>query len=355
MKIYKRFFGKTKDGEDVYLFTLENSGGMRVSISTFGGAVVSIFAPDREGRYSDVVCGYDSLSDYESADGYQGALVGRFGNRIGKGRFKLDGKEYRLYCNDGNNHLHGGKVGFSHKVWETGEPEERDDAAVLPLSYVSRDGEEGYPGTLKVEVEYSLDEKNAFGIKYKAVCDKKTVLNLTNHTYFNLGGYASGSVLNHIIEINADTYIETDGELIPTGNILSVEKTPFDFRKPKAIGQDFYADFEALKIAGGYDHCLNFTPDGRDIFEPVVSVYEPACGRIMKVYTDRPSVQFYTGNFLNDVNHPFKGGYPQNKQNAFCLETQAMPDSMNHEGFTDCTLSPGEVFESFTTYEFSAK
>ena len=301
MEIKKRLFGQTKTGEAVFAFTLKNSVGTEVTILTYGAAVQSLkFAR------TDVVLGYDTMPDYEAQDKFMGAVAGRFANRIGKGRFVLNGVEYELYCNDGANHLHGGKEGFDKKVW-TADVE--DDA--LCMRYTSPNGEEGYPGTLRVGVEYSLDEKNVFKIKYKAVCDKKTVLNLTNHTYFNLGGYASGSVLNHIVEMNADTYLETDGELIPTGNILSVEGTPFDFRKPKAIGQDFYADFKALKIAGGYDHCLNFTPNGRDVFEPVVSVYEPNRGRIMKVYTDRPSVQFYTGNFLNDVNHPFKGGYPQ--------------------------------------------
>lgn len=348
MIIEKNYFGRTSDGKDVYTYTLINKNGMKVKISEFGGAVVSLLVPDKLDRVCDVVCGYDSLYDYENGDGYQGALIGRWGNRIGNARFTLDGKDYDLYKNDGGkHHLHGGKRGFSHKVWGS---KVREDALVL--TYISPDGEEGYPGTLEVTVEYSLDDENRFGIKYRATTDKRTPVNLTNHTYFNLGGFASGKIFDHVMFMDAVSFLETDKDLIPTGRILPVDNTPFDFRQPKTMGRDFNLDYEPMRLAGGYDHCLNFRESNE---QPKITVHEPKSGRFMEVYTDMPCVQFYSGNFMKNPDHPFKGGYKQATQNAFCLETQKMPDSMNHENFTDCILSPGEVFESKTVYKFSIK
>ncbi|MBO5326667.1 MAG: galactose mutarotase, partial [Clostridia bacterium] len=251
------------------------------------------------------------------------------------------------------NHLHGGKEGFDHKIWEV-DPIDGDEPQ-LRLHYVSPDGEEGYPGTLDVTVTYTLRSTNALSIRYVATTDRRTVLNLTNHTYFNLGGFASGKVFDHVLQLDADTYLPTDDTLIPTGELKSVAGTPFDFRSPKAIGKDFFADDTDLKLAGGYDHCFNFV--GGESKEPVLraTLYEPNSGREMKVYTNQPCVQFYSGNFLNNGDHPFKGGYPQATQNALCLETQHMPDAINHRNFTNVILNPGEVYDYTTEYVFSVR
>lgn len=353
MNIEKQYFGSA-NGKAVDKYTLTVDSGMSVSIITLGGAVNRLMVPDRRGELVDVVCGYDNLRSYIEGDGYQGALIGRYGNRICKGRFTLDGKEYDLYINNGENHLHGGKQGFSHKVWDASASIE-EDGCCLDLTYTSPDGEENYPGTLTVKVRYKLTKDNALSISYHATTDKKTILNLTNHTYFNLSGYASGKIFDHVMKIDADSFVETDAGLIPTGNIVSVEGTAFDFREPKTIGRDFDLLYEPLKLAGGYDHCMNFIKRDDPMAVPRVTVWEKNSGRVMEVYTDMPCVQFYTGNFLNNADHPFKGGYPQGLQNAFCLETQKMPDSINHEGFTDCTLDKGEIFESTTIYKFSVK
>lgn len=352
MKIYKNNFGKTKKGCDVYLYTLQNDRGMSVDIATFGGTIVKMLVPDRDGRISDIVCGYDMLSDYENADGYQGAVIGRFGNRIKDGKFTLDDAEYVLAKNDGNNHLHGGNQGFSHKIWDVSECGSTDNCVYLELSYDSYDGEEGYPGELKVNVEYILDNDNKFEIKYSAFTDKKTILNLTNHTYFNLGGYASGSILSHEIQILADKYLKTDKELIPTGDIVNVDNTPFDFRNFKSIGKDFYSDSDDIKFAGGYDHCFVFSDRGINFDTSVITVKDINSGRKLEVMTDMPCVHFYTGNFLKNEKYKFKGGYPQRPQNAFCLETELMPDSINHPNFTNCVLDVGQNFKSFTAFKF---
>lgn len=354
MSITKKPFGTLPDGRAAAAFTLRNRSGMKVKISNFGGTILEIKVPDHSGRFSDIVCGYDCLSDYIKADGYQGALIGRYGNRIARGRFTLDGREYTLAINNGENSLHGGTVGFSHKLWDSKVVSDGDEPA-LELNYVSPDGEEGYPGTLKATVTYRLTAENALSINYRAVTDKKTILSLTNHTYFNLGGYASGKIFDHTLMLDADTYLPTDAGLIPTGEIRSVAGTPFDFRKEKAIGKDFFTDCADLKLAGGYDHCLNFS--GGVASSPVLRG-KLSClktGRVMELYTDRPSVQLYTANFMKNPDYPFKGGLPQTAQTAVCLETQCMPDSINHPNFTDCTLEPGKVFNSTTIYKFSVK
>ena len=350
MNINKKFFGTTKTGEDIYLYTLTNDNGMSVSISEFGGAIVNILVPDKNGNITDVVGGYDDLLSYEESDGYQGALIGRWGNRIKQGKFTLDGVEYNLFINNGNNHLHGGEVGFSNKVWKSNAYCE--DVATLTLDYFSPDGEEGYPGNLNVRVVYTLDNDNALTIKYHATTDKLTVINLTNHTYFNLAGFNSGKIFDHVLNLKCDRFLPTDGELIPTGEIASVEGTPFDFRCAKTIGRDFDLNDKNMGLARGYDHCFVFE-NGLSADEAKISVYEPTSGRGMEVYTDQPAVQFYSGNFLEDNGYPFKGGYAKNLQCAFCLETEIMPDSMNHDGFTKCTLSPDEVYSTYTTYKFS--
>ena len=353
MNIEKTYFGEVF-GKSVDKYTLTVDSGMSVSIITLGGAIHKLLVPDREGKLADIVGGYDNLSDYVEGDGYQGALIGRFGNRIAKGAFKLDGAEYKLCINNGPNHLHGGEYGFSHKVWDA-EAGIEEDGCTLTLKYTSPDGEEGYPGTLKVTVTYKLSQDNALSIKYHATTDKKTVLNLTNHTYFNLGGFASGKIFDHELWIDADSFLETDETLIPTGRRVSVEGTAFDFRTPKTIGRDFDLSYEPLRIAGGYDHCMNFTERTEPMREARARAYEAKSGRVMEVYTDQPCVQFYSGNFLNNPDHNFKGGYPQGLQNMFCLETQKMPDSVNHPDFTDCTLDVGEVYETTTVYKFLTK
>ncbi|MBQ8342217.1 MAG: galactose mutarotase [Clostridia bacterium] len=353
MSIVKQQFGIAPDGCMTYRYTMKNEAGMSVSILDFGGAIQQILVPDRDGRFCDVVGGYDHIYDYYYGDGYQGALIGRVGNRICRGKFTLEGKDYSLYINNGENHLHGGKVGFDHKIWEV-TPTDGEEPS-LALHYVSPDGEEGYPGTLDVHVTYTLKKTNALSIRYTATTDRTTILNLTNHCYFNLGGFASGKVYDHELWLDADTYLPTDETLIPTGEQKSVAGTPFDFRTPKAVGKDFFAEDTDLKLGGGYDHCFNFV--GGESKEPVcrASLYDPKSGREMRVITDQPCVQFYSGNFLTNEKHPFKGGYPQAQRNALCLETQHMPDSINQKGFTNVVLKPGEKYDYTTEYVFSVK
>ena len=351
--ITKHYFGSLEDGQEIYSYTMKNSNGVTVRICEFGGAIMEIRVPDRWGRMSDVIGGYDSLRDYVLGDGYLGALIGRVGNRICDGKYTLGGKEYTAFINNGKNSLHGGKVGFSHKVWSV-KPVDGEEPKLI-LNLVSPDGEEGYPGTLNVTVTYALLASNALSIHYEATTDQQTILNLTTHAYFNLGGYASGKVFDHGLQIDADRYLPTDDSLIPTGELRSVEGTPFDFREPKTIGRDFDMENEDIRIAGGFDHCLCFT--GGETKEPVlrVEVYEPNSGRMMQVYTNQPAVQFYSGNFLNNPEHPLKGGYPQNLQALFCLETQKTPDAINHPNFDNIVLNPGEKYDYTTIYQFSVK
>ncbi len=351
--ITKQYFGTMDDGKDVYSYLMKNEAGMSVRICEFGGAIMELKAPDKFGRMADVVAGYDAIRDYVLNPGYLGALVGRVGNRIKEGKFTLDGKSYQIYQNNNGNSLHGGKVGFSHKMWNI-KAEDGDEPKLI-ASLVSPDGDENYPGTLNVTVTYTLLKSNALSLHYEATTDKKTVVNLTNHAYFNLGGYASGKIFDHVMQFDADTYIPTDDKLIPTGEIRSVEGTPFDFRTPKTIGQDFDLNDPDMKLAGGYDHCLCFT--GGETKEPVLRVeaYEPNSGRLMQVYTNQPCIQFYSGNFMFQIESPLKGGYPASVQSAFCLETQKMPDSINHANFTDTVLNPGEKYDYTTIYQFSVK
>ncbi len=352
--ITKHEFGTLESaGLKVYNYTMKNRNGMSVTISEFGGAVVEIRVPDKFGRNTDVVGGYDSLRDYVLADGYLGALVGRVGNRIGRGTFPLDGETIRVSCNDGRNSLHGGKVGWSHKIWSV-KPEDGDEPRLI-LTLHSPDGEEGFPGNVDVTVVYQILSNNALSIHYEATTDKRTPVNLTNHTYFNLGGYASGTIYDHVLQIQADTFLPTDKELIPTGEIRSVAGTPFDFREPKTIGRDLDSDYPDLKNAGGYDLCLNFEGGATKAPERRIMVYEPNSGRVLTVFTDQPCVQFYSGNFMDSAEFPMKGGLPRRKQTAFCLETQAMPDSVNHPNFTNTILNPGETYTHTVIYKFSVQ
>lgn len=353
MNIQKSNFGTLRDGTRVDAYTLRNQNGMTVKVISYGGAIVEMKVPDKNGCLTDVVGGYDCLESYVGADGYQGALIGRWGNRIAKGKFTLEGKEYTLACNNGENHLHGGLVGFNAKVWQVTEHDGEEPS--LELTTVAQDGEEGYPGTLSVTVNYTLTSQNGLVIRYRAHTDRTTVLNLTNHTYFNLRGYAFGSVRPLELWVDADTYLPTDEGLIPTGELRSVEGTPFDFRTPKTMGQDMDADCADLKMAGGYDHCLNFV--GGETKEPVrrAELYDPESGRAMTVYTNQPCVQLYAGNFLTPDDYPFKGGFVKRPQSLMCLETQKMPDSVNHANFTDCVLKAGEIYDYTTEYRFSVR
>ena len=351
--ITKNYFGTMDDGRDVYSYLLKNDAGMSVRICEFGGAIMEICVPDRLGRVTDVVAGYDSLRDYVLAPGYLGALVGRVCNRIASGKFRLGGKEYQIYKNNNGNSLHGGKVGFSHKIWDV-RAEDGEEPRLI-LSLISPDGDENYPGTLNVTVTYTLLRSNALAIHYEATTDKATIINLTNHAYFNLGGYSSGKIFDHVLQMDADKYIPTDEKLIPTGEIRTVKGTPFDFREPKTIGEDFDLEHPDMKLAGGFDHCLCFT--GGETKTPVLRVeaYEPNSGRLMQVYTNQPCVQFYTGNFMWEIEAPMKGGCPASVQAAFCLETQKMPDAINHSNFNDTVLRPGETYDYTTIYQFSTK
>ncbi len=360
MNIFTSDFGKTSAGVDAHLYTLVNDSGMTVTISDFGGTIVSILAPDRNGKMTDVVLGYHTLADYEAADGYLGALVGRYANRIAGASFEVDGVLYdKLYVNDGENHLHGGVRGFSKVVWHA-EPKVFDGVATLALTYHSPDGEEGYPGNMDVKVTYRLTDDNILGIDYEAVTDKACPVNLTNHVYFNLAGNASGSILGHELWLDAESYCRGDAGLIPTGELVPVEGTPFDFTVPKPIGRDFFADNADLRLAGGYDHCFNFTDwkDGAcgNVLPLRARVTDPVSGRCIEMNTNQPCVQFYSANFLKNPLFPLRGGVPQKTQTGFCLETQLMPDSPHHQGeadFTDCILRPGDTYKHITLFCFT--
>ncbi len=352
-RIHSFSMGQTADGREVTGYTLYGACGMRMTVSDLGGVIWSLLVPDQTGRLTDVVAGYDSVADLEASEGYLGALIGRFGNRIAKGEFILDSKSYSLYRNDGNNHLHGGKVGYDSRIWSV-SCEDGDEPALV-LSYLSPDGEEGYPGNLNVQVTYRLRRDMALELHYLATTDQKTVLNLTNHSYFNLAGFASGSVLDHVLQLDVSHYLETDEELIPK-EIVRVEGTPFDFRQSKTLRRDFLVDdrCRALKLAGGYDHCLCF--EGWESGEKQIKyrgyLEDTASGRRMELYTNQPAVQLYSANFLTDDGNRLKGGLKKSQQSALCLETQCMPDSMNHEGFTPCTLDVGEVYDYTTVFKF---
>ena len=350
MSIKKELFG-THRGCDIYKYTLENENGMSVVISNFGATILSINVPDKNGEVADVICGYDDLQSYIDADGYQGAIIGRVGNRICRGKFELDGVQYDMYINNGPNHLHGGKEGFDKKIWQVLALDEGVEPSIK-LFLLSADGDEGYPGNLAVTVSYALKNDGSLSIRYEANTDKRTIINLTNHTDFNLGGYNSGKIYDQELWLDADTYLPTDDTLIPTGEIRSVANTPFDFRLPKTIGRDIKMQDQDLIIAGGYDHCLNFTGGETKLPKLRARVIHKESGRVMEMYTNQPCVQFYSGNFLTNAKYPFRGTVPQKLQMAFCLETQHMPDSINHENFTNVVLNPNEKYDYTTIYKF---
>ncbi len=348
--IQKSDFGKTPDGTAVSLYTLTNSKGMEARIITYGGAIVSLKTPDRKGAMGDVVLGYDNLAGYMGGKAFFGALVGRYANRLAKGQFTIDDKTFQVPVNDGVNALHGGIRGFDKHVWSARQL----PGGALELTYISKDGEEGYPGTLMATVTYTLTDDNRLRIHYAATTDKPTVLNLTNHSYFNLKG--DGDILGHLVTLNADRYTPVDAGLIPTGELRDVQGTPFDFRKPRTPGERIGQTDEQLKLGKGYDHnwVLNRTGVAAGALSLAARVEEPSSGRVMEVYTNQPGVQFYTGNFL-DGTEKGKGGKVYNLRGAFCFETQHYPDSPNHPTFPSALLRPGQKFDTTTEFRFSAK
>ena len=347
-QIIREPFGRTKDGTPVDLFTLRNSKGVEARICNYGGILVSMKVPDRHGKIGDVSLGYDYFEDYLKNNPFFGALVGRYGNRIARGKFSLDGKEYTLAINNGPNSLHGGLKGFDKVVWE---PSIRatPDGAALQLKYLSKDGEEGFPGNLSVTALYTLTEDNGLKLEYTATTDKTTIVNLTQHSYFNLAG--KGDVLKHLVLINADRFTPVDETLIPTGELRPVDGTPFDFRKPTAIGARIEQPDEQLKFGGGYDHnfVINKQPGELAV---AAQVSEPTSGRVLEVLTTAPGLQFYTGNFL-DGTLKGKGGIVYQKRNGFCMEAQHFPDSPNHPSFPSVVLKPGETYHNTIIYRFS--
>jgi len=335
-------FGTIAD-QEIILYTLENKNGMIVRLTNFGGIVTSIHLPDRDGKPRDVVLGFDSLHSYIDEHPYFGCIVGRYANRIAHGQFTLDGVSYQLAKNNGENHLHGGPEGFDKKVWQAESFQHGDDAGVI-LEYLSPDGEEGYPGNLKVRVVYSLTGENELKIDYTAECDAPTPVNLTHHSYFNLNGQGEGDILGHELMINADRYTPVDEGLIPTGVLQDLTGTPMDFRSPKTIGQDFD------QVPGGYDH--NFVLNKKGGLSLAARLKSTVTGIVMDVLTTQPGLQFYSGNFL-DGSLAGKEGKVYQKNYGLCLETQHFPDSPNQPSFPDVILRPGEKFHHQTIYKFN--
>ncbi|MDZ7319745.1 MAG: galactose mutarotase [candidate division KSB1 bacterium] len=349
MKIEQQPFGKTADGIAVDLYTLTNANGMKVQITNYGGIVTSILVPDKNGKLGDVVLGYDNLEGYLKSNPYFGCIVGRYGNRIARGKFSLNGKEYSLATNNGPNHLHGGIKGFDKVVWNakaipgTGE-------ARLKLTYLSKDGEEGYPGNLSVTVVYTLTNDNALRIDYEATTDQSTICNLTNHSYFNLKDAGATPILNHELQLDADYITPVDSTLIPTGKLQPVAGSPFDFKNPTPIGARIDADDEQIRFGGGYDH--NFVLNGQPgELRRVGKLSEPTSGRVLEVWTTEPGIQFYSGNFL-DGSITGKNGTVYHFRHGLCLETQHYPDSPNQPNFPTTVLNPGEKYQTTTIYKF---
>jgi len=339
-------FGKLPDGTAIDIYTLSNGKGMEARIMTYGATVVSLTAPDKAGKYADVVQGMDSVDGYVKGVPYFGAAIGRYGNRIGHAQFTLEGQTYHTPKNDGDNTLHGGVQGFDKHVWTA-----RDTGSGLEFTYVSKDGEEGFPGTLTSKVLYTVTPDNELRIEYTATTDKPTVLNLTNHSYFNLAGQGEGDILDHQVMIAADRFTPVDKGLIPTGELKPVAGTPFDFTKATAIGARIEQKDEQLVFGKGYDHNWVLNGDG---MKKAAEVYDPKTGRVMEVSTDQPGLQFYTGNFLDGTIHG-KGGKVYGHRAAFCMETQHYPDSPNKPSFPTTELKPGETYHTVTVYRFSAR
>ena len=352
LKIEKKEFGTTEDNVTVYQFVLSNENGMEVSIINYGGIITSLKAKDRHGKYQDIVLGFNSLAPYEDENPYFGALIGRYGNRIAKGAFRLDDKTYNLDINNAPNHLHGGLKGFHKVVWNPKEIINGTNVS-LELTYLSKHMEEGYPGNLDVKVTYTLNNKDELHVLYEAETDKKTIINLTQHSYFNLSGDFSEDILNHEIKINADAFLPVDETLIPTGEIRSVEGSPFDFRNLKLIGRDIDSNDNQIKFGKGYDHCWVINNQDAGL-RHVASLYHSQTGRIMEIESDQPGIQFYSGNFLDGTLESKGEGY-YNYRTGLCLETQQYPDSPNQKNFPSVVLNPNEKYITKTIFKFSSK
>ena len=350
--IKKQAFGKTMDGNEVHQYILKNKKGMEISVINYGGIITSWKAKDRDGIYQDIVLGFDNIYDYETKNPYFGALIGRYGNRIAKGKFSIDDKNYNLATNNDVNHLHGGFKGFDKVLWDVDEIL-GDSSASLVLKYMSSDMEEGYPGNLNVKVIYTLNNNDELSVTYEADTDKTTIVNLTQHSYFNLSGDFNQDISNHDLKINADSFLPVDSTLIPTGEIRDVIETPFDFLQPKKVGRDIEINNEQLNFGNGYDHCwvLNNYGDGVRF---VASAYDDSSGRLLEVYSDQPGIQFYSGNFLDgSLKSKYEGNY--DFRSGFCLETQNFPNSPNENSFPSPLLKPGEKYLSETIFRFSIK
>ena len=348
-KVTKENFGKTSEGQNVDIYTLTNRRGAEVKITNYGGIITSLKVPDRKGKRDDIVLGFDNLDAYLKGSPYFGAIIGRYANRIAKGRFTLNGHQYTLAVNNGENHLHGGIKGFDKVVW-TARPLKVPNGAALRLTYLSKDAEEGYPGNLSVRVIYTLTNVNELKIEYWATTDKDTVINLTSHSYFNLAGQGIGDILNHQLLINARRFTATDAGSIPTGELKSVKGTPFDFTSAFRFGERINDDDQQLKFAKGYDH--NFVLNGRmGTLRQAAVVYEPTSGRSMEIWTTEPGIQFYTGNFL-DGTLTGKDGKVYQQRYGFCLETQHFPDSPNHPSFPTAVLRRGQQYHTITIHKF---
>jgi aldose 1-epimerase len=350
-KIEKREFGKLADGTSVDLYTLTNRNGVEVQITNYGGAVVSVRTPDRTGKMSDIVLGFDQPQGYVAGTSFFGALVGRYANRIAKGKFSLKGVEYQLAQNNPPNHLHGGVRGFDKVMWK-GRELRRADGVAVELSYLSKDGEEGYPGNLSVKATYILTDANALRIEYSATTDKETIVNLTNHSYFNLAGAGTGSMLQHVLRLNASRFTPIDETSIPTGELKMVKGTPFDFTRATVIGSRIDQGDEQLLFGKGYDHNFVLNKKGKEL-SFTAEVYEPKSGRVLEMWTTEPGVQFYTGNFLDNVHG--KAGQVYDKRDAFCLEAQDFPDSPNKSSFPSPVLEPNQRYTQTTIYKFAVR
>ncbi|MFW5657690.1 MAG: aldose epimerase family protein [Bacteroidota bacterium] len=353
MKIAKEKFGTTPDGATVTRYILENKNEVQVGILDYGATIQSIIVPDKTGNMTDVTLGFNNVEGYAGDSPYFGCVVGRYANRIAEGQFTLDGQEYQLAKNDGPNSLHGGEEGFNKKLF-TAKEVTVDGAPGIALTYISPDGEENYPGTLTLTVTYSLTDDNELRLDYEATTDKPTILNVTNHAYFNLKDGGKSDILDHVLMLNADSITPTDENLIPTGEILNIENTPLDFNEPKSIGQNIEEDYMLINIAGGFDHNYIINRKAGDSLVFTAKVTEPTTGRTMEVYTTEPAVQLYTGNFL-DGTITGKDGTVYEHRSGLCLETQHYPDSPNHPDFPSTVLNPDEKYESTTIYKFGVE
>lgn len=352
MSIIKRSYGFTGEGKEVYAFMLTNENGLQAEIITYGGIITKLLVPDNKGNMGDITLGFDSLDGYLKGHPYFGAIIGRHANRLEASQFELNGKVYKLYANNGRNHLHGGLKGFDKVVWDT-EILKADGKEMLQLTYKSADGEEGYPGNLDVKVIYSLSDENELAIEYYAVSDSDTVVNLTNHAYFNLRGHAAGNVSGHKIMVNADFFTTISGECIPDGEIRNVTGTPMDLREIKTLAEGLGSMDQQVKNGGGFDHNWILNTAG-DISKKAAAVYEEETGRIMEVYTTKPGVQLYTGNFLDGLG-PAKDGAFYEKRGGLCLETQYFPNAMKYKHFPSPVLKAGQEYSHKTIYKFKTK